>query len=107
MKKILAILTCIMVLLLSAQSFAAGWVSKNKITKIAFQSEHVFIYSDGWNNANGCQKISAVVLDKDDRNFDKAYSLLLAAFMAGKEVSGYSDGCITWDEHSYEYYSWS
>ena len=76
-------------------------MGQNKIQKIAFQSEHVFLYSDGWNNANGCQKTTAVVLAKNDPNFDKAYSLVLAAFMAGKDISGYSDGCITWDTYTY------
>ncbi len=87
--------------LIATHSYAAGGLGKSVITKIAFQSSHVFIYGDGWNNANTCQRSDAVVLHKDDQNFDKAYSLLLAAYMAGKTVGGYSDNCVEWDGKTY------
>jgi hypothetical protein len=88
-------------LTLSNPILSAGWIYKNNITKIAFQSEHIFLYSNDWNNPNDCGSADAVVLEKGSANFDKAYPLLLAAFMAGRDISGYSDGCVTWDEKSY------
>lgn len=94
---------CIFITLISiaSLSYAGGGLGKSAITKIAFQSNHVFIYGNGWINANSCSSLSAVVLHKDDQNFAKAYSLLLAAFMAGKTVSGYSDNCVEWDGKTY------
>lgn len=85
----------------SGLSYAKGGLGKNVITKIGFQSNHVFIYASGWNNASTCQNSDAVVLQANDQNFDKAYSMLLAAFMAGKTVNGYSDNCIEWDGKTY------
>lgn len=85
----------------SEDVYSAGSVTKNIITKIAFQSDHLFVYADNWVNASDCQKSNAVVLQKNDHNFEKAYSLILAAFMSGKTLSGYSDGCIEWDGSTY------
>lgn len=87
----------------SFTTLAGGSVGWNKITRIAFQNNDVMIYADNWVNANDCVNSSAVILKNTDQNFDKAYAMLLAAFMAGKEVIAYSDGCHTFDERSYNY----
>ncbi len=90
-----------MVLFVSAASHAAGGLNKNTITKLAFNSDHLFIYAENWNNPSECGRTDAVVLDKSNHNFERAYALILAAFMSGKSIRGYSDDCITWDEKSY------
>jgi len=100
-KNIIRFLLLGVILIVSGYSNAAGGLGSNVITKMAFQSNHVFIYSAGWNNANTCDRAVAVVLQKNDQNFDKAYALLLAAFMSGKAVSGYSDNCIELDGKTY------
>jgi len=43
----------------------------------------------------------AVVLMNTNVNYDKAYTLLLAAYISGKQVYGYSDGCATFDGQTY------
>ncbi len=101
MRNIFTITFFIVSLLLAGSAIAGGGVNSNKISHVAFQSNHLFIYSSGWGNPNGCQETSAVVLQSSNSNFDKAYTLLLAAFMSGKNVSGYSDGCIEWDGRTY------
>ncbi len=101
MKNIFTITFYIVTLLFTGNVTAGGGVNSTKISHVAFQSNHFFIYSSGWNNANDCQETTAVVLQSSNSNFDKAYTLLLAAFMSGKNVSGYSDGCIEWDGRTY------
>lgn len=90
-------------MLASSAAFAGGNVGWNKITSIAFQSNDLMLYADNWSNPNNCQLSNGVILKRSDVNFDKAYALLLAAFMAGKEVYAYSDGCHTFDEKTYNY----
>jgi len=82
-------------------AIAGGGLSYNKITRVAFQTGGFFMYADAWPNPNSCSKSTAIVLLATDSNYDKAYSLLLSAYMSGKSVSGYSDGCTTFDGQTY------
>lgn len=91
----------IMLLTFSAICHARGPVSTSKVDRVAFQTGGFFMYATDWQNPNACSRKSAVVLLATDQNYDKAYSLLLAAYMAGKGVSGYSDGCVTFDGQTY------
>ncbi len=89
--------------LVSINSYAGGSVQWNKITRIAFQAGGFFLYADNWENPNECMRADAVVLKDTDPNYDKAYAMLLAAYLAGKEVMAYSDGCHEFDEKTYNY----
>jgi len=80
---------------------AGGSVGKAKINGLAFQNSHLMIYSASWENPNDCQKSSGVLLDQSDPNFERAYALILAAYMSGKEISAYSDGCKLFDDRTY------
>ncbi|MDR6984491.1 hypothetical protein J2X32_003135 [Rheinheimera pacifica] len=91
----------IMLTLLSGPVNAAGGLSANKINKLAFQTGGLFIYASNWANPNSCSRNSAVVLLQSDPNYDKAYALILAAYMSGKMLSGYSDGCTEFDAQTY------
>jgi len=102
MKKPHKLITFIL-LLSSFNTFAGGALTTHKITKLAFQNEDLMMYADNWGNPNNCQRTNAVILKKSDQNFDKAYSLILAAFMSGKKITAYSDGCYTFDERTYNY----
>lgn len=97
------IILAMSLLLSSDYSSAGGKVGWNTITAIAFQNEDLFLYSSSWNNPNGCGKDNAVILKNTDPNFDKAYAMLLAAYMAGKQIKAYSDGCHTFDEQTYNH----
>lgn len=88
-------------LLISAAAQAGGPLPYNKITNVAFQTGGFFLYAANWPNPNGCTRTDAVVLLNTDSNYDKAYALLLAAYMEGKEVKGYSDGCTSFDGQTY------
>lgn len=80
---------------------AAGGLPAQNINKLAFQTGGLFIYADNWANPNACTRSSAIVLKETDPNYDKAYALVLAAYMAGKKLSGYSDGCVGFDGQTY------
>ena len=92
-------------LLFSFTSFAhaAGPIAWTKIDSIAFQNNDLMIYTVSKGNPNGCERDAAVILKSSDQNFEKAYSMILAAFMAGKEIQAYSDGCHTFDGKTYNY----
>lgn len=87
----------------SVTSMAKGSIGIGEITSLSFQNRDLMIYSDDWNNANDCERINAVILKYDDQNFEKAYSLILSAYMGGKKLSAYSDGCKSFDEKTYNY----
>lgn len=93
--------TIILFLLFANASFAAGAIKANKVDFVAFQTGGFFMYASDWRNPNVCSRDGAIVLLSSDPNYDKAYALLLAAYMSGKKVSGYSDGCATFDGQTY------
>ncbi len=101
MKKFIIILILGLSAILSNPALAGGGLSKNKITQVKFMSEGLLIYGSAWPNPNDCDTSIAVLLSKTDSNYDKAYSLILAAFTAGKSVSGYSDDCKSVDGSTY------
>ena len=82
---------------------AAGPIGWTKIDSIAFQNSDLMIYTNSKSNPNGCERDVAVILKSSDPNFDKAYSMILAAYMADKEITAYSDGCHTFDGKTYNY----
>jgi hypothetical protein len=95
----------ILILLLASIStslIAAGSIAARNISKVAFQSGGFFLYADeGWSNPNNCTRNHAIVLLDNDPNYEKAYALLLAAFMSGKKIQGYSNGCSDYDGQTY------
>lgn len=101
MKMIITAVLLVMCLSWANPSNAAGTLSAQKITKVAFQSTGFFLYASDWNNPNSCSQDTAIVLLDSDPNYDKAYALLLTAYASGKRVSGYSNGCTTFDGKTY------
>lgn len=102
MKKLkLFVMIASVMMLNSLNTYAAGGLASNKIIAMAFQTGGVFLYAENWPNPNNCTRTNAVVLLETDVNYDKAYALLLAAYMAGKQVSGYSNGCVEHDGQTY------
>jgi len=101
MKKHFNVLPIIAILFISFSAYAGGGLSANKVTKVAFQTGGFFLYASSWPNPNNCTRSTAVVLKDTDTNYDKAYPLLLAAYMSGKKISGYSDGCVDFDGQTY------
>lgn len=81
--------------------YAGGSLGSNQLTKVAFQTGGLFLYASGWPNPNGCTRTDAVVLLGSDSNYDKAYALLLSAYISGKALSGWSDGCAEFDGQTY------
>lgn len=82
-------------------AFAGGNIKADKIESVSFQQAGFFLSADGWGNPNNCTRSNAVVLQASDPNYDKAYALLLAAYMSGKTVTGYSDKCVEHDGQTF------
>lgn len=99
MKRLIILLSIVF----SNGAAAAGPVGWTKINSLAFQNSDLMIYTEVKGNPNGCERDTGVILKKSDQNFDKAYSMILAAYMAGKEIKAYSDGCHTFDDKTYNY----
>ncbi|WP_196161173.1 hypothetical protein [Reinekea sp. G2M2-21] len=93
--------TVILLLAIAPIGFCKGGISADTIDSIAFHTGGFFMYADGWGNPNGCTRSTAIVLQDSDVNYDKAYAMLLAAYMSGKKVSGYSDYCVEFDGQTY------
>ncbi len=85
----------------SASADAGGPLTARVIDRLAFNSGGLFLYASGWPNPNSCTRSDAIVLLDTDINYDKAYALILTAFASGKMVRGYSDGCTSFDGHTY------
>ncbi|ACR12119.1 hypothetical protein [Teredinibacter turnerae] len=90
-------------MLMSSTVLAGGSITWGEITAIAFQNKDLMLYSDDWQNPNGCEIANAVILKHTDSNFDKAYSLILAAYMSGKKVVAWSDECLSFDGKTYNH----
>jgi len=98
MKSVLNICLYVLALfLMSTAANAAGPVSTNNIESVSFHQAGFFLNASDWPNPNSCTRDTAVVLLNTDSNYDKAYALLLSAYMSGKAVRGYSDGCAMHD----------
>lgn len=92
----------LILMVLSVDLLAGGSVSYRKIDEVAFNTGGFFLYSSiGWSNPNECDQVNAVVLLEDAPNYDKAYALVLAAYMSGKEIVGYSNHCVEFDGKTY------
>ncbi len=86
----------------SSSVLAAGSVGYRTIDEVAFNTGGFFLYSaEGWVNARGCDRTDAVVLLDNGPNYDKAYALALTAYASGKQLVGFSDNCVVFDDKSY------
>ena len=101
MKTKLGVTVTLLFGLWAATAHAAGWISPRVIDKLAFNSGGLFMYAENWPNPSSCTHTDAIVLLDTDRNYDKAYALILTAYASGKTVQGYSDGCTTFDGRTY------
>lgn len=101
MKTIRHLLLCSSAIWFASQAQAGGGLPANKVDALAFQTGGLFIYAANWSNPNSCTRSNAIVLLETDPNYDKAYSLILAAYMSGKKLSGYSDNCTEFDGQTY------
>lgn len=101
MKNIRLLLSVLAIALTSGGYVHAGNLNNNTITSVSFNSTGFFLSASNWANPGECDKTNAVVLLNTDANYDKAYALLLAAYISGKVVTGYSDGCTTHDGLTY------
>ena len=88
-------------IILASSSHAAGSLGYQQINAVSFNTTGFFLHADSWPNPNSCTRTGSVVLLDSDPNYEKAYALLLAAYMSGKQVSGYSNGCTTHDGQTY------
>ena len=92
----------ILLVIFSAQSQAGnGWTGYGKITELNQQpgtGADVVIVANLPNNPTTCTVKSNFLLDVSTDRDKRTFSLLLSAFMAGKEVRLYvTDECPVWD----------
>lgn len=90
-------------LILFSSKVFAGWTDYGPITEINQQpggSGHdVYIKADLPNNYSGCSDSSGYMLYVNDSADERIFSMLLAAFAAGKEVRLYftANNCHPWN----------
>jgi len=80
---------------------AAGWTGYGKIAELNQQPEgnvDVYIVANLPNNPTTCTKKDGFLLDISTERDKRVFTILLSAFMAGKEVKLFvTDGCPIWD----------
>jgi len=83
--------------LLSAAA-SGGWSNHSEVTLIYpnISDETIYIQFSNMINPDECTKSSKISLKKEDNFFfDESFSILLAAYAAGKKVKYYVGGCDT------------
>jgi len=100
MKYIKYVIT-VLVLFGASNVYSAGWTGYGKITEINQQPSgvaDVLIVADLPNNGTNCAVKNKFLLDVTDSRDERTFTILLSAFMAGKEVRLFvADGCPVWD----------
>ncbi len=80
--------------LLLVNNVSAAQTSYGTITGIKAFSSQAYIYTDGVNDAFGCGSLGMSRFYWNIENADRLWSLLLAAQMAGKQVS-FEGSCVS------------
>ena len=91
-------LLLILLLFFPLVAYCGGWTALDtKIEGIHYESSFMIVRVSGGQyslfdeyDVNG-----EVVLEDETKKGDRQLSIILAAFMAGKEISFYTDGCKT------------
>ena len=79
-------ITIFLILVIVNTALSKGMIAGNKIFRVAFNTSGFFMYSiDGWNNPNDYSNSDAIVLLDTDPKYDKAYALILAAYLLGNK----------------------
>ena len=99
MKKIIIMLT---VLFSNAVMAGAGWTGYGKITELnqqpGTQTADVYIKATLPSNLSGCSDTTGYILSVQNARDERTFTMLLSAFMAGKEVRLYFTGeCHKWN----------
>lgn len=93
MGRILSIIFFMIILSCEAVAAGSGWSGKSKIeTLYAVNDNQVVIKLTNFNNATGCNPNSAGQVLVSPNTQKTFYTLILSAFMSGKEVDFYLYG---------------
>ncbi|TQV65576.1 hypothetical protein FKG94_28540 [Exilibacterium tricleocarpae] len=95
------IVFCFTPLFLPFSVMAAGWTGYGQIAELNQQPPGVVdivITGNFPNNPTSCTVIDKFLFDISSARDERTFSMLLSAFMAGKEVKLFvTDGCPVWD----------
>ncbi len=81
-------------LFFSSFSLAGEGTKQSLISKVYVASYWAMVrVPDISANPGNCRNTSYYAINPDDRNYESLHSLLLAAYVAGKEVSFWVHGC--------------
>lgn len=95
MKKIILLTSCIC-MLYSTFAISGGRTSPAVPTKIDTIGVHNgFMIWGAFGNPAVCTEANAIWVKGEHPQYDKIYSTVLAAFMAGKNISAYAHSCET------------
>ena len=98
-KKLLVNLLPVFLLFLSSVTVAGDWSAWGTIERVSVpqtygQGRAFYVKLAGISTADNCNESTWAVGDINEENVDRQYSLLLAAFMSGKQLKVYTEGCI-------------
>ena len=92
--KNIGLLTCSILLLYSSVAISGGRATPATPTKIDTVGVHNgFMIWGAFGNPAGCTQANAIWVKGAHPQYDKIYSTVLAAFMAGKKINVYAHSC--------------
>lgn len=93
LKKALLVVVILLTLTFNAQAVGV-WTVNQTITEILMASnDSVNIVASPMDGTSGCSNTGAYHIGTNDGNFKEKFTMLLSAYLSGKTVSLYVDGC--------------
>ena len=79
-------------------SYAVGLTGKAIPTRVDIERGNGFMVYGSFGNVDGCSVADRFYVQNGHPQYKEIYSTVLAAFMAGKKIQAYIDGCnpVTW-----------
>ena len=88
-----------LVLINSQTILAGGWSNQATISKLELvRGQGVAIFGN-FGNPAGCTQSYAWWINKNHPQYDKLYSMLMAAMLSDKKIRGYAHGCEEFGWH--------
>jgi len=98
-RKIVILVTGVLITMVHTPAFAGGWSGQQVIKNLNFSRDKlvlvVGLYGP-WNNPNSCDTNAKVVLDPGASldSYDEAFAMLLGAHLTGREIAFFLSGCM-------------
>ena len=93
---------------ISSGAYAGGWTNWAKPIQIDLERGHGMMVYGAFGNPGQCTTTDRIYIQSSHPDYDRLYSMILAAYMSGKRIAAYSHTCdsVGWysvDTTTYNY----